>query len=355
MRGTGRTDSGRESGVLIVLSAVLTRPGTIELQEVVVPEPLEGELLVKVKASLTCGTDLKAFARGHPLIPMPGPFGHEFSGVVVDKGKGVTRFKVGDAVMAVHSAPCLACSYCGRGLFNLCENLMSKKVLGAFAEYVLLPKHVVMQNVFKKPDSLSFKDAAFLEPLACVLHGVEPLDIRGKDTVFIIGAGPIGLLHLIIAKKKGARVIITGLEEERLKIAKSLGADLVFEPSQTIKSVRDFTEGMGADYVIECTGQPSIWEASLEYVRRGGTVSLFGGCRTGTTVTFDAARLHYDEITLKGTFHFSPEDVKRAASLLKRGAIPVKKLISGTYSLKEIHTAFERLVKGEGIKYALVP
>jgi L-iditol 2-dehydrogenase len=338
-----------------MLLAVLIRPGTIELQEAVVPEPSEGELLVKVKASLTCGTDLKAFVRGHPLVPTPGPFGHEFSGIVVDKGKGVARFKVGDAVMAVHSAPCLACSYCSRGLFNLCENLMSKKVLGAFSEYVLLPKHVVTQNVFKKPDSLSFKEAAFLEPLACVLHGMEPLDMRKKDKVFIIGAGPIGLLHLMIAKSKGARVIITGLEEERLKIARRLGADLVFEPSQTIKSVRDFTEGMGADYVIECTGQPSIWEASLEYVRKGGTVSLFGGCRPGTTVTFDAARLHYDEITLRGTFHFSPEDVKRAALLLKREAINVKKLLSGTYPLKEIHTVFQKLVKGEGIKYALVP
>jgi len=337
-----------------MLSAILTRPGDIELQEAVAPEPAEGELLVKVKASLTCGTDLKAFVRGHPLIPMPGPFGHEFSGIVVDKGKGVNKFRVGDAVTAVHSAPCLSCPYCGRGLFNLCENLMSRKVLGAFSEYVLLPKHVVMQNAFKKPEGLSFKDAAFLEPLACVLHGVGPLGISKKDTIFIIGAGPIGLMHLMIAKSKGAKVLITGLEEERLKTAKSLGADLVFEPSQTIKSVRDFTGGMGADYVIECTGQPSIWEASLEYVRKGGTVSLFGGCRSGTTVTFDAERLHYDEITLRGTFHFTPEDVKKAFLLLKRQTINVKKLISGTYPLKEIHGVFAKLAKGEGIKYALV-
>lgn len=338
-----------------MLSAILTGPGDIELQETVAPEPAEGELLVRVKASLTCGTDLKAFVRGHPLIPMPGPFGHEFSGIVVDKGKGVNKFRVGDAVMTVHSAPCLSCPYCGRGLFNLCENLMSRKVLGAFSEYVLLPKHVVMQNAFKKPEGLSFKEAAFLEPLACVLHGVGPLGINKKDTIFIIGAGPIGLMHLMIAKSKGARVIITGLEEERLKTAKSLGADLVFEPSQTIKSVRDFTGGMGADCVIECTGQPSIWEASLEYVRKGGTVSLFGGCRAGTTVTFDAARLHYDEITLRGTFHFTPEDVKEAFLLLKRQTINVKKLISGTYPLKEIHEVFAKLAKGEGIKYALVP
>jgi len=312
-------------------------------------------LLVKVKASLTCGTDLKAFVRGHPLIPMPGPFGHEFSGIVVDKGKGVDRFGVGDAVMAVHSAPCLSCSYCNRGLFNLCENLISEKVLGAFSEYILLPKHVVKQNTFKKPDGLSFKEAAFLEPLSCVLHGMAQSGISKKDTVFIIGAGPIGLLHLIIARSKGAKVLITGLEEERLKTAKSLGADLVFEPSQTIKSVRDFTGGLGADYVIECTGQPAIWEASVDYVRKGGTVILFGGCRAGTTVTFRAERLHYDEIVLRGTFHFTPEDVKKAYLLLKKGTINVKKLISGTVPLREIHEVFAKLAKGDGIKYALIP
>ncbi len=338
-----------------MLSAILTRPGEIEIQEVPVPEPSGGELLVRIKSSLTCGTDLKAFIRGHSLIPMPGPFGHEFSGIVADKGKGVKKFKNGDPVMAVHSAPCLRCSYCRKGIFNLCDNLMSEKVLGAFSEYILLPERVVKQNVFRKPESLGYKDAAFLEPLSCVVHGMEPLGLTKRDTVFIIGAGPIGLLHLLLAKTKGAKVIMTGLEEERLKTAKKLGADLAFDPSQTIKSVRDFTGGIGADYVFECTGQPAIWEASTDYVRRGGTVILFGGCRAGTAVRFSAERLHYDEITLKGTFHFTPQDVKKAFLLLRNKTIDVKKLISGTYPLKDIQAVFARLAKGEGIKYALTP
>ncbi len=338
-----------------MLSAILTRPGEIEIQEVPIPEPSGGELLVRIKSSLTCGTDLKAFIRGHSLIPMPGPFGHEFSGIVADKGKGVKKFKIGDPVMAVHSAPCLQCSYCRKGIFNLCDNLMSEKVLGAFSEYILLPERVVKQNVFRKPESLSYKEAAFLEPLSCVVHGMEPLGLSKRDTVFIIGAGPIGLLHLLLAKTKGARVIMTGLEEERLKTAKKLGADLAFDPSQTIKSVRDFTGGIGADYVFECTGQPAIWEASTDYVRRGGTVILFGGCRAGTAVRFSAERLHYDEITLKGTFHFTPQDVKTAFLLLRNKAIDVRKLISGTYPLKDIQVVFSRLAKGEGVKYALAP
>ncbi len=338
-----------------MLSAILTRPGEIELQETAIPEPCEGELLIEVKSSLTCGTDLKAFIRGHTFIPMPGPFGHEFSGIVVEKGKGTAKFKVGDSIMGVHSAPCLNCSYCRKGLFNLCENLMSTKVLGAFSEYLLLPKHVVKQNIFKKPKAMGFSEAAFLEPLACVVHGMEPLGIKKNDTVFIIGAGPIGLLHLILAKSKGAKVLITGLEEERLKTAEKLGADFVFDPSQTVKSVRDFTEGIGADFIFECTGQPDIWEAAVEYVRKGGSVVLFGGCKSGAIVKFNAERLHYDEITLKGTFHFTPHDVEKAFGLLTEKKVDVRKLISGTYPLKDIREVFAKLAKGDGIKYALTP
>jgi L-iditol 2-dehydrogenase len=338
-----------------MLSAILSRPGEIELREIATPEPGEGELLIEVKSSLTCGTDLKAYIRGHPLIPMPGPFGHEFAGIVVEKGKGVGKFKVGDSIMAVHSAPCLNCSYCRKGLYHLCENLMSSKVLGAFSEYLLLPAHVVKQNVFKKPKNLGFSEAAFLEPLSCVVHGMAPLGIKKNDTVFIIGAGPIGLLHLILAKSAGAKVLITGLEEERLKTAKKLGADFVFDPSQTIKSVRDCTEGMGVDYVFECTGQPEIWEAAVEYVRKGGAVTLFGGCKSGAIVRFKAERLHYDEITLRGTFHFTPNDVAKAFGLLSEKKVDVRKLISGSYPLKDVKDVFARLAKGDGIKYVLTP
>jgi len=336
-------------------SAILVKPGTIEIQDMGLPEPSAGEILVQVKTALTCGTDLKAFVRGHSLIPMPGPFGHEFSGVIVDKGKGVTRFRIGDPVMAVHSAPCLACPYCKRGLFNLCEKIMATKVLGAFAEYVLLPRTVAEQNVFHKPEALSYKEAAFLEPLSCVVHGMEGLNIKKGSTVFIIGAGPIGLLHLLLARSRGARVMITGLEKERLKTAKKLGAERICDPGDAAETAREFSGGTGVDYVLECTGQPMIWEVSIDYVRRGGTVVLFGGCRAGTTVRFNAERLHYDEITLKGTFHFTPEDVKKAHLLLRNAKINVTPLISGTLRLNDIQEAFVKLLNGDGIKYAIVP
>lgn len=338
-----------------MLSAILKCPGTIEIKDSVIPKPGPGELLIRIKAALTCGTDLKAYLQGHSLIPMPGPFGHEFSGIVAAAGRGAGRFKAGDAIMAVHSAPCLSCAFCGKGLFNLCDNLMSSKVLGAFSEYILIPRHVVKQNVFRKPEGVSFREAAFLEPLSCVVHSIDSLKINSNDKVLIIGAGPIGILHLMLARHKGAKVMITALEKDRLDIARKLGADLTFQPAETMKAVREFTNGAGADYVFECTGQPAVWESSVDYVRPGGTVVLFGGCKSGTKVTFSADRLHYDEITMKGVFHFTPHDVKKAYVLLRDGKLDVKKLITRTCSLKEVASVFPLLAKGKGMKYAVVP
>lgn len=333
----------------------LIRPGKIELLKTKIPKASEGELLVKIKAALTCGTDLKAFSRGHHVIPMPGVFGHEFSGIVADAGKGVRKFKKGDEIMAVHSAPCLKCRYCKKGLCNLCENIMDTKVLGAFAEYILLLPHIVKQNVFHKPGNLTFKEAAFLEPLSCVVHGMQELKIKEREKALIIGAGPIGLLHLLLLKNKGADVIITGLEKKRLALAKKLGASVAVTPDNLANAINKFTAGLGVDYVFECTGQPDIWQSSVNYIRRGGTVILFGGCKSGTTVTYDTGRLHYDEITLKGVFHFTPDDVRQAYTLLKSRKIKVSKLITGEYPLKDTEKAFLKLTKGKGIKYAIIP
>lgn len=354
---------------------ILVKPGVIEVRDIKIPKPSEGEVLVRIKAALTCGTDLKAFIRGHPVIPMPGVFGHEFSGIVADAGKGVRKFKKGNEIMAAHSAPCLKCSYCKKRLYNLCENIMDKKVLGAFSEYILLPKHIVKQNVFHKPKNLAFEEAAFLEPLSCVVHGMAGLNIKKKEKALVIGAGPIGLLHLLLLKNKGADVIISGLEKKRLVLAKKLGAAMTLKPinppsppllkggkggllgckDNLASAINKFTGGIGVDYVFECTGQPDVWQRSVNYVRRGGTVILFGGCKTGTTVTYNTARLHYDELTLKGVFHFTPDDVKEAYDLLKSRKIKVKKLITGRYPLKDTEKAFLKLSKGEGIKYAIIP
>jgi len=387
---------------------ILTEPGKTELREIARPTPDCGEVLVRIKAALTCGTDLKAFKRGHPVIPMPGVFGHEFSGVVAETGKGVKKFREGDGIMSVHSAPCLECRYCRKNLFNLCEQIMYTKILGAFAEYILLPPHIVRQNAFLKPKNLSFEEAAFLEPLSCVVHSMQSLNIREDKRALVIGAGPIGLLHLLLLKEKGLTVTVMDKHQEKLRTAKTLGADVVVisnpppppfskvgkrritrRPLQkdsfislfgedqpfaafrrkshlTIPHFRKGGQGgifqtkkpeefIGFDYVFECTGIPEVWEASVDYLRRGGTAVLFGGCTSGSKVTYDAGRIHYDEITLKGVFHYTPADVRKAYELLRKRSIDVSPLISGSYPLKHTQKAFEKLSKGKGIKYAIIP
>lgn len=340
-----------------MLINLLVKPGVLELNQIKTPKPSRGEILVKIKAALTCGTDLKAFRRGHPIIPMPTVFGHEFSGIVEKVGKGVKRFSKGMEIMAVHSAPCGKCYFCRKDLHNLCENIMRTKVLGAFAEYILLPKHIVKHNVFIKPKNLSFTEAAFLEPLSCVMHSINSVSISRGDSAVIIGAGSIGLLHLMVLKTMGIKVIVVEKQKMRLKKVLEEKADIVIDANKgnARKKIMTFTKARGADVVFECTGVPEVWESTIWLVRRGGTIILFGGCKQGTQVTYDAERIHYDEITLRGVFHYKPSDVAQAYKLLSNRKIRVGGLISGEYPLHNLKTAFNKLMSGEGIKYAIIP
>lgn len=331
-------------------SAYLISPNTIEIIEKPVPSVKEGEVLVRVKAALTCGTDLKAYLRGHPLIPMPGPFGHEFSGVIEDIADGVNGFKKGDAVMLVHTAPCKECAYCKNGLFNLCETLTKDMMLGAFSEYMVVKNRVVRQNMFCKPEEIDFDEAAFLEPLSCTIHGVKIISPSMEDRVLIIGTGPVGLLFLQVLKSMGISVAVMGRNKNKLTLAENLGADRIYFSRE---NPLDFTDGFGFDKVVECTGQKEIWLKSIYFVRKGGTVLLFGGLKAGTEVCYDAGRIHYDEITLKGAFHYNPEDVKEAVNLINSKKLKLKELITDKFPLSEISVAFEKLSKGEGIKYLI--
>ncbi len=341
-----------------MLAGVLISPGHLEMQEVERPEAGPGEVVLKVEAALTCGTDLKAFRRGHPKMPMPTLFGHEFSGTVEEVGSDVDRFNVGDQVMSVHSAPCNNCFFCLREQQNLCESIMDTKVLGAYAEYIKLPRHVVEQNAFIKPVGLSFTEAAMLEPLACVIYGLEQFPVGRGDTVVVIGAGPVGLLQAAALKEYGVKkVILAGRHRIRLAVGLTLGADTVIDvdKSDLLKEVLAETGSRGADLVIESTGRPDVWESTLSLVRKGGNILLFGGCPDGSRACFDTTRLHYDEITLKGVFHFTPSAVKKASEMLTSGQINVKPLITAELPLRELPRAFELLTAGEGIKYAIIP
>lgn len=345
-----------------MLQALLRAPGRLELREVPDPVPGPGELVVRIDLALTCGTDLKTYRRGHPKLPMPTPLGHEHTGVVVAVGPGVTRFRVGDAIVAAPSAPCGECPPCRTGFENLCDRIDGTTMAwGAFAEQLRLPAHVVRRNVFLRPPGVPPREAALLEPLSCVVNGVARLDLARADEVVVVGAGPIGLLFVaLLARRGGPRVVVVGRHAGRLEAARALGAtdtiDLqdAADPAALARAVRGLLPH-GAAAVVECVGRPEAWQGAIASARKGGEVLLYGGCAAGTQVPVDAHRLHYDALTLKGAFHFTPSDVRVALDLLARRELPLGRLVSDEVPLERLQDALDALVRGEALKLAIVP
>jgi L-iditol 2-dehydrogenase len=313
---------------------------------------------VRVRAALTCGTDVKTFLRGHPKFPTPTRFGHEFSGELVQVGSQVSGFREGDAVMAVPSAPCGACYNCTREQENLCSSLMNDYVLGAYGQFVKLPARIVAGGLFHKPDRLTFSEAALLEPLSCVVHGLQQIPVRPDDTAVLIGAGAISLLHLLLLRAMGlTQVIVIGRNQKRAAFAQRAGASAVLtEPPLTAReAILDLTDGRGADIVIECTGQVEVWEAAPALARRGGAVVLFGGCPAGTTARFETQRLHYEQLQIVSPFHFTPRAVRTAYDWLTSGQLDTRAVISGEFPIAKLQEALTRHQLGEGVKFAVIP
>lgn len=335
-------------------------PQNIKYEEVMVKPPEEGEIVVKVMSALTCGTDVKTFRRGHPVLikNIPSGFGHEFAGIVDRVGQNVENVKVGDRVVAANSAPCGECFFCKREEYNLCENL--DLLNGAYAEYITVPARIVKKNTLILPDNLSFDRAAFCEPLANVVHGVERTGIKEGDTVGIIGIGPIGLMFARLAKLKGARVIVAGRNPLKLQMADEFAhadeiVDLKKYPNPE-KIFLDFTEeGKGLDVAVECVGLPEIWERIFTFVRPGGTVHFFGGCKSGSKVTFDTTKMHYGDIRLMSVFHHTPKYFRQALDYIASGDVEVEKLITKTIGLKDIEWAMNQHIEGKAIKFLVKP
>ena len=335
-------------------------PENIKYEQTEIKEPKAGEVRVKIEAALTCGTDLKTYRRGHPVLikKTPSGFGHEFSGVVEAVGKDVTNFVVGDRVVAANSAPCGKCFFCKRGEYNLCDNL--EFLNGAYAEYINVPSRIVQKNLLKIDDELSFEKAAFCEPLANVVHGIEKSDIKPGQTVGVVGIGTIGLMFVRLAKLKGAKVIAAGRNPMKLKLAQEFGgADEIIDltkyknPDKIFLSLTE--EEKGLDVAIECVGLPEIWERMFNIVRKGGTVNLFGGCKGGTTINIDTRRIHYDELKILGVFHHTPEYFRMAYDLIASGQVDVEKLITHVMPLSQTEKALNMVANGEAIKVLLKP
>jgi L-iditol 2-dehydrogenase len=342
-----------------LLAALLYGQEDLRLEEVALPTAAAGEIVIKVGTATTCGTDLKVWRRGgHArMLQPPTLFGHEAVGEIVSLGEGVTGWKIGDRVVANNSAPCMNCFFCHRREYSLCPNLVFNN--GTFAEYLKIPSPIVQHNLLALPDDLDNALASMTEPLACVLHGVACSNIQPADRVVVIGDGAIGLMFTaVVAQQSAAEVFLFGGHDQRLQIGGQLGASRTFNYhnlSDVPASVRDLTDGWGADIVIEATGIPTVWETAIACGRPGATINLFGGCPGDTTITVSTEQLHYNALTLKGVFHNTPNFVRDALSLLGSRVIPFSLLISDHRPLKDLEQAFEDMKNRQAIKVAIEP
>ena len=335
-------------------------PENIKYEDVPTPCPQAGELLVRVKSALTCGTDVKTFRRGHPVLikKIPSGFGHEFSGIVEEVGEGVTKFKKGDRVVSANSAPCGECFFCKKGQFNLCENL--NLLNGAYAEYIIIPARIVEKNTLLLPDNLSFDKAVFTEPLANVVHGVERTKIQAGDKVGILGLGPIGLMFARLAKLKGANVYVGARNpmkmEKAINFAQVDGIIDLKNNDNICEAFKTVAEApYGLDVMVECIGLPEMWETAFNCVRKGGTVHFFGGCKGGEKVSFDTSKMHYGDINILSVFHYTPKYFRQALSLIASNQIDVEQLITETLPLEKVEYALKQHIIGDAIKFLIKP
>jgi L-iditol 2-dehydrogenase len=340
-----------------VKAQVFYGPGDLRLEDTPVPEPGPGEVVLRIEAALTCGTDVKTLRRGQPvMIPkVPTVFGHEFAGTVAAVGPGVGGVRPGDRAVAANSAPCGACLACRRGQANLCDDLLF--VNGAYAEYIALPPRLVARNLVAVPAATEAARVAFAEPVACGLRAIDAAGLRTGETVVILGHGPLGLLLGLLARVGGVRVVLAGKTGPRLDRARGLGFAACVDVTQAPDAVAAVREAAGGDVrcVIEATGRPEAWEQAMDVTGKGGTVVFFGGCAPDTSVRLDTRRVHYEELRLLGVFHHTPGSIRRAVQMLADGTLDPLPLVTHEMGLPDVPHALDLMRRGEALKVLIRP
>jgi L-iditol 2-dehydrogenase len=339
-----------------VRAARLHGPGDLQIETVDDPVPGAGELVIAIAAALSCATDVKSVARGHPSIAgYPSPLGHEFAGVIESVGAGVEGVAPGEEVFCGNSAPCGGCFQCRRGRESLCEDLLY--LLGGFGQRLLVPERIVRTNLHALPSGVELRLAPLAEPLACAIHARDAVEVRAGDDVAVLGAGSIGLMLCALAASAGARAIVLDPHPERLAMAAEFGAAdavLAERGEVDVAAVRERTAGRGAAVVFEAVGRPQAWELAAKMACPGGTVNLVGGCAPGTMFTLPTARLHYEEVALLGTYHHAPRYLARALETLAAGSWPWAKLCGPMIGLDELPAALAGRL-GSHPKFTVVP
>jgi L-iditol 2-dehydrogenase len=327
-------------------AAVLYGKEDVRVEEIT-PAPLNpGEVRIGIEAALTCGTDLKVFKRGYhaKMIVPPAVFGHELAGVVAESQS--PEWRVGERVVVANSAPCGECFHCQNKQENLCDHLLFLN--GAYAESIVVPARIVQKNLLRLKPGTDFRDAALVEPLACVVQGVEDTRLRAGQHLLVLGAGPIGLMFVALSKHLGCEVTVAGRRAPRLEAARRVGAANVLDVGDGHNLVSKIREASKThfDAVIEAVGVPDVWESAVHLVRKGGTVNFFGGCPSGTTVTFDTTLLHYSNLTLLASFHHTPRTIRRALEFIETGVIGSRDFVDGESSLTNLPSLLKSMTSG---------
>lgn len=342
--------------------ARLYAPGDLRIEDAPVPEAGPGDLVIRVRTCSTCGTDAKIFRFGHHHISLPRVLGHEVAGEVTEVGPGVEDWSVGDRVQVIAAIPCGVCHFCRRGQHTVCEELESigYQYDGGFAEFMRVPRKVLdVDGVNRVPEHVPFEQASLTEPLACVLNGQELAQVGEGDVVVVLGAGPIGCLHVRLARARGARlVVIADVNQARLDLAARAEPDAAIDSTKDdpIDGIRKMTDGRGADVVITATGAGQAQEQALEMTAPRGRISLFGGLpKDDSTIRFDSNLVHYGELSVFGAYGSAPRHNREALSLIADGRVRVDDLITHRMPLADVDRAIETVISGDGLKVVIEP
>ena len=329
----------------------------IRIEESPTPKIGDGEILMRVCASGICGSDVMEWYRIHrvPLV-----LGHELAGEIMEVGNGVKGYKKGDRIVVAHHVPCGQCRYCKSGHETVCETLRKTNIdPGGFAEYVRIPSINVEKGTFLLPDNVSYEEATFVEPLACVLRGQRQANVKKGKTVLVIGSGIAGILHINFAKSLGAEPIVaTDINNTRLDLAKKFGADFTFLAKEyDPKGLRAVNEGRLADVVILCAGAPGAISQGLRSIDRGGTVLVFAPTDKAKEIAIPYNELFWrTEISVTSSYAGSPEDYKEALNLISSNELQIKAMITHRLGLDEIGKAFKFVSEAkESLKIIIEP
>lgn len=330
----------------------------MRLETVEINEPQGRELIVRVRRTGVCATDLRIFLVGSSSVKPPVTLGHELSGEIASVGDQVTEFKPGDRVCVAPDLYCGECVPCRSGAENICENVLTLgyNLDGGYSEYLKIPREFLdKQLVYKLPDRMTYEEGALVEPLACCYHGLIRAHVGSEARVLVVGDGPIGMMHLLLAKLLGSRVGMSGLIDRNLRLAESLGADFTVNATTDPKQkVLAETGGRGADMVVVAVSSPTVIEQAMSFVSKRGVLIIFGGCSPSSKISIDPNQVHYGEVTISGSASYTYTDYRKCFNIVEERQVRLESIITDRYSLQQIDSAFHAEARGETIKTMIV-